>query len=347
MMERRIDISTGIIFRTILILLGIFFLFIIRDIIALFFIAVILTAAIEPAVDWFQKKKIPRPFGVLIIYFVIFLIAGLLISFLIPALVEQLRDFSQNLPVHLEKMTSVFRGVDNYAGSKGINFDTEKFLQDIGGGLDYSSGVIFSTTIGVFSGFLALLIIFSMTFYMSVIEDGMKKFFISITPNRHQEYVVSLAERIKEKIGKWMIGQLFLILIIFVFYFIVLYLLGVPYALVLAMLGGLLEIIPYLGPIVSAIPAVILGFVVSPLTGLMVLALYVIIQQLENHIIVPQIMKKAIGLNPLAVILALLVGVKLAGILGAILAVPVATAIGVFVGDLIQKQEAKKEAEGN
>jgi len=346
MEKRQIDISTGIIFRTILIILGLLFIYVIRDVIALFFIAVVLTAAIEPAVNWFQKKKIPRAFGVLIIYFAIFLIIGSLISFLVPSIVHQFQGFAQDFPNYLERISKSFNIFENYTSSKGIEFNKDEFFQNIGGGLTNSSGQIFSTTLGVFSGFLSIIVVFSMTFYMSVIEDGMKKFLISIVPGKHQDYAVSLAVRIKEKIGRWMIGQLFLMLVIFAMYYIALSVLGVPYALILAMFGGILEIIPYLGPILAAIPAVIVGLLVSPITGLLVLALYIIIQQFENHVIVPQIMKKAIGLNPLAVVLAIIVGAKLAGPFGAILAVPVATAISVFLGDFMKKpEEEDKNAE--
>lgn len=335
--KRQIDISTGIIFRTILILLAIWLVYIIRDVIALFFVAIILTAAIEPVVDWFQGKKIPRPFGVLIIYFVLFLLVGILISSLIPSIASQAKEFSNDFPVYLEKLSNTSVVVENYIGSKGIDFSGEAFLQDLGASLSHSSGKIFSTTKGVFSGLISLIVVLSMTFYMSVIKDGMKKFFSSVTPEKHQEYVISLAERIKEKIGRWMIGQLFLMVLIFVLYYIVLSLLNIPYALILAIFGGVLEVIPYLGPIISAIPAVLIGLLMSPLTGLFVAVTYVIIQQVENHIIVPQVMKKAIGLNPVAVILALLIGAKLAGPVGAVLAVPVATAVGVFLGDIMKK----------
>ena len=100
-----------------------------------------------------------------------------------------------------------------------------------------------------------------------------------------------------------------------------------------------MEIIPYVGPIVSAIPAVILGLTVSPMTGLLVLILVFAVQQFEYHVIVPQIMKKALGINPIAVILALLIGLKLGGVFGAILAIPIATAISVVVEDLMKKTD--------
>ena len=114
---------------------------------------------------------------------------------------------------------------------------------------------------------------------------------------------------------------------------------GVPYALILALFAGFFELIPYLGPIISAVPAVALAFLISPVTGFMVLGLYIAIQQMENHIITPQVMKKAVGLNPVIVILALLIGAKVAGIYGAILAIPVAAIISVLVSDIMKKED--------
>lgn len=343
--KRTVDISTGIIFRTTLIILGIWFVYLVRDIIAAFFVALIITASIDPTVGWMTKKKIPRSFSVLIIFLLLFLVIGLAISFLIPPIVDQFRNFSQDLPQHLEKLTRTFNGLDGYFRAQGIAFSGQDFLSNIGSELSYSGGEIFTTTVSLFNGLIMAIAILSMAFYLSVKEEGMKKLLTSITPATHQPYVVSLGERIKEKIGKWLQGQLFLMFIIFILDYIALTLLGVPYALILAVFAGILEIVPYLGPIISAVPGVMLGFLISPLTGFLVLAAYIIIQQFENHVIVPQIMKKAIGLNPVVVILALLIGAKLGGILGAILAVPLAAAGSVFVKDLIQKKEQSVAAE--
>ncbi len=337
--KRTIDISTGIIFRTLLILLGIWILYLIRGIVAILFVAVIISAAIEPAASWLVRKKIPRSFSVLIIFIILFLIIGGLISLLVPPIVSQFKSFTQELPSHLDKLTQTFSGFEYYFRSHGIEFESQEFFRNLGLRLTESSGKIFSTTASIFNGFISIIAILSLTFYLSVKEEGMKNFLTSITPAIHQNYAVSLAERIRERISKWLQGQLFLMLIIFALDYAALYFLGVPYALILAIFAGVLEIIPYLGPIISAIPAVFVGFLVSPLTGLLVLAAYVIIQQFENHVIVPQIMKKAIGLNPVTVILALLIGAQLGGVLGAIMAVPLAAALSVFVKDLIQKRE--------
>lgn len=134
-----------------------------------------------------------------------------------------------------------------------------------------------------------------------------------------------------------MSGQLILMVIIFLLDYAVLYFLGVPYALVIALMGGFFEIIPYIGPTISTFVAVLVTLLVSPIKAIFVLLFYVIIQQAENNIIFPQIMKKAVGLNPLAVILSMLIGLKIAGVAGAILAIPVATAIGIVFKELINK----------
>jgi len=335
----RIDISTGFIIKTISIILGLWFLYLVRNIVALFFLSVILTATLDPAIDWMAKRKISRSFGVIIIYVALFAFIGVLLSFLIPPLVSQFSSFSQNLPAYNEKFAETFVGIEQYALSYGIQFNSHEFFQNMTGNFFQSSTQLFSTTVGVFSFFVSILVIMALTFYMSVKEDGMNKFLVSITPLAHQRYVVSVANRIKSKIGKWMLGQIILMLIIFVLDFAALSAFRIPYALILALLAGLLEIVPYLGPIISASLAALIGFLISPMTGLIVLGVLTVIQQMESHIIVPQVMKKAVGLNPVVVILALLIGAQLGGVLGAILAVPIATSLSVFIGDFVNKNE--------
>ncbi|EKE12011.1 MAG: protein of unknown function UPF0118 [uncultured bacterium] len=337
--KKTTDISTGFIIRTIAIILGLWFLYLVRDIVALFFLSVILTATLDPVIDWMNKRRVDRSFGIIIIYFALFLIIGLFVSFATPPLVSQFKNFAQNLPEYSASFADTFAGIEKYALSYGITFDSHNFLQNMTGNLFQSSSQFFGATVGVFSFFISLLVILALTFYMSVKEDGMNKFLVSITPENHHEYVISVADRIKLKIGKWLGGQILLMLIIFVLDFVALSIFNIPYALALALLAGLLEIVPYLGPIISASLASLVGFFISPMTGLIVLGVLTVIQQMESHIIVPQIMKKAVGLNPVVVILSLLIGAKLGGTLGAILAVPIATSIGVIIGDLVDKNE--------
>lgn len=335
-MERKtIEISTGIIFRTVLVILSVWFLFSIRDIVALVFIAIVIVSAIDPFVTKLQKRGIPRAFGVLIIYALISSALALAFSFLLPPVAHQFQDFFNKLPSIISSAEKYMGNIRDSFYDQNISFDPQKAVESLNSQLSF--GTIFSETVGVFSGIVSALIVLVMTFYMAMKENGIKNFVVSITPEKHKAYAASLSERIQVKIGKWMQGQLFLMFVIFVLNFIGLYLIGIPYALTLAILAGILEIIPYIGPMLSAVPGIIVGFTISPLTGFIVLLLYIFVQQFENHVVVPQVMKKAVGLNPITVIIALLIGAKLGGVLGAILAIPIATAISVFVADLMSE----------
>lgn len=340
MVDRRtIDISTGIVFRTVLIILAFWFLYLIRDIIALLFISIILASAIDPIVYRMHRRKVPRSIGVFIVYLCMLTIIGLAVSFIIPTLVDQFQEFTQKLPDIAQKLENSFQGINTFFQTQHIAVSTQSLLADLGEKMAASAGDIFNATLGIFNGFISAIIVLVMTFYMAIKEDGIKNFVISITPEKHKHYAGLLELRIQRKIGRWMLGQISLMLIIFAMNFIALSILKVPFALTLAIFAGLMEMVPFIGPIVAAVPSVLVGLSVSPLTGLLVLIIYVFIQQFEGHIVIPQVMKKAVGLHPIAVIIALLIGFKLDGVLGALLAIPIATAISIFIGDLMGERK--------
>jgi len=337
--KNQIDISSKIIFKFILIILGIGFLYVIRDVLVLLFISIIIVAVIDPLVDWMQKKRIPRTLGVAVIYISFFLILGIAISFLIPPLTEQIKDFSSKVPEYSQNIEKTFQSFQDFLSVQHITLDTQQIFGGISSGLSNLSRNVFSTTVGVFSGFISAIVVMSLAFYMAVREEGIKNFVVFLTPEKYKEYAANMVFRVMVKMGKWTQGQLILMLTVAILDSVGLYFLGVPYALILGIFAGLMEIIPFIGPIISAIPGIILGLTVSPLTGLLAGGLYFIVQQMEGNIIVPQIMKKALGLNPIAVILALLVGAKLGGVMGMILSVPLAATAGVFISDFFQEKK--------
>lgn len=292
-------------------------------------------AAIDPVVSWLKlKARFPRVLGVLVIYLFLISILVAIFSFLVPVLVSQFREFLVALPSHLQKVDSFLKSISFYGQSYGLNLDLEKISENLGN----PSFNIFSTTVGFFSGLISMIVVFSMAFYMSIHQDGMENFLESVSPKEYKDLVVKLSRKIKLRIGRWMSGQLVLMLTIFVLDFIILYSLDVPYALFIALISGFLEIIPYIGPTIAASLATLIALLVSPVKAVFVLFFYVLVHQVESNIIVPQIMKKAVGLNPLAVILSMLIGLKVAGVLGAILAVPVATAVGVIFRELMRRR---------
>ena len=338
-----VSISTGTIIRLIVILLVLGFLFLIKDVLALLFVAIILSAAFDPMVDWLQARKFPRALSILGVY-VLFLslVAGTI--FLISGpVVEQIKEISRdaNTAQFYQKIEEGFNSL------KQLSFAAEEGQQATGlafitNGLSKATNGIFSFVVSLFGGVISFFIILVITFYLVFEEEGMKRFIRSMTPLKHQPYVTQLINKIQHRMGYWLRGQLILSLIVFTLVYIGLSIIGIKYALILALVAGLFEIIPYLGPLMSAVPATFFAFAQSPWHALAVVCLYFAIQQAENHLIVPKVMGKSVGLNPIIVILSILIGARVGGVIGAVLAVPVATALAVYLEELLG-QKAKQE----
>ncbi|MDD5032188.1 MAG: AI-2E family transporter [Patescibacteria group bacterium] len=338
-----INISTATILKAILIILALYFFYLVRDILIIIFISLILSSALDPWVDWMHKRKIPRGIGIILIYFVLLIIVASAFYLIIPPIISQVKELSVTFPHYLEKVISGVSALKEYAYEHGVLDNIKASLGALSSNLEGAAGGIFSTVSGIVGGIVSFFLILVMTFYMVVEESAMKKIIWSVAPAEYQPYIMQLTSRMQAKIGLWLRGQLILSLIIFTLTFLGLYILGVKYALTLAFIAGLTEFIPYLGPILASIPAIFLAFAQSPMLALFTLGLYYIIQLMENHIIVPKLMQKVVGLNPIVSIVVLLVGFQIAGVIGAILSLPVATAIGVFLKDLF---EGRKAGEG-
>lgn len=334
-MIQHIEIASSTIFRIIFIILVLSFLYFIRDILIILFTSIIIASAVEPFVHWGRKYKVPRPVSVVFIYLLFLGIIALTISLLIPPLTEQVRELVRELPFIIEKLSSYIETLKDLSVKYQLNTNPDAFLQTMGERLGQFSSGIFATTRGIISGFSAALLVFVISFYLAIEEGGITKFVRAIIPDKHEPYVMNLFERSQQQIGKWLRGQLILALVVGIAVFLGLTILGVRYALVIALISALLEIIPYVGPIIASVLGIFLAFLQAPLTGLLVLGLFIIIQQIENHILQPKIMGKAVGLHPVVVIMVLLVGAKMGGVIGMILAVPLASVVSVFLEDLM------------
>lgn len=337
------SISTGTIFKILLIVLGLWFLFVVRNVLGILFVSMILTAGITPWVDWLEDRKIPRIVGAVLLYAVLLGIFSLVVILIIPPLSKQITQIISTFPEYYNK---IIQGAETLQGTDGgdtsVVDSIQQSLQVVNQSLQQVTKGIFSGLITVFGGFASFLSIMVITFYLTQQRNGAKKIIHSLAPTQYQPYLVQLGNRIAEKLGSWLRGQLFLCLVIFILSYIGLSILGVKYALVLALIAGIFEFIPFIGPVAAAVPALFFSFAQSPVKALLVLILYVVIQQLENQILVPKVMQKSVGLNPVIVIIAMLVGGQLGGILGVMLAVPTAAIIQVFTGDFLNSQRDKE-----
>lgn len=310
-----------------LLVLGILIVYFLRDIILMFVVALLLATVMSPAVDWFEKKKIPRWLGSLIIYLIVLSIVIGLILIALPIIKSESRLFLYNLPDFVRSLVNFF----------------QKSPQELPFG-DWFSGrtgsiySFFSTLTGqIFSIFM----IFVLAFYISVEKREVRNLLLSIVPKEYHHFVENFLAASQEKIGAWGRGMLILSLTIGILSYIGLTILGVRFALILALIAALTEIIPWIGPWLGAIPALIVGFADSFLKGILVGVLYLVIQQLENTFIAPYVMKKSVGLKPLVTILVLLVGGKIAGLWGMILSVPVTTLIFILVNTWFKEKERR------
>jgi len=345
-----INITAMGVVKVILIFILFYLLFLIKDILAILFVSLVLASAFDPWVDWMQKKKIPRGIGIIIIYLILFLVVASVISLLIPPIVNQTTELMQDFPKVIEKVVSSFSNLKMYAEEHGFLNNVKDYFGSLSSNLQSATGSIFSTVTGVIGGIFTFFLILVITFYMVVQENALKKIIYSIVPAEHQVYAMHLINRMQIKVGLWLRGQLILSLIIFILTFAALTVVNMitgkmEFALVLALLAGLTEFVPYLGPTIAAIPAIFLAFTVSPVMAITIAVIYYIIQLVENNIIAPKLMQKVVGLNPIISIAVLLIGFKLGGIMGAILSIPVATAVAVFIKDLFEQKTINPELE--
>lgn len=355
-----INISSMVIIKTLVILVLAFLLYQLLDLVLVVLTAVVIASSVEPLIIWFGRYRVKRIFAVIITYVCVVLIFSGLLYFFIPPVLEEASSLLGNAPKYLDSVTLwnplndakltetgiVASGLsDGLNGSKQIlgGLSSGSVNASVLGGLiakfegltsNASDGVI-NIASSIFGGAFSFILIIVLSFYLAVQEGGVEKFLRIITPQKNEVYIVNLWKRSQRKIGYWMQGQLVLGILVGVLVYLGLMILGVQNALILAVLAGVLEIIPLFGPILAAIPAILFGFTDGGLTtGLLVLGLFIIIQQFENHLIYPLVVKKVIGVSPIVVILALIVGAKFAGFLGILLSVPVTSALMEFLDDV-------------
>lgn len=331
-------ISTGTFLKFFAIILGLILIYAIRDLVFSFFFAIIIASAMEPALERLKQWRIPRIVGVIMIYLVIAFLIFFIIYFIFPVLFEEFNGFARLYPVIQDQIISGIEKFEITPFSTLFSENVEKllelpanfFLNASEGFLDFASYVFGS----LFSFFL--IVVFS--FYLAIQEKGIESFLKLITPLSYESYVLDLWQRSQKKLGRWFRSQILLGVLVGVLIFIGLTILRVRNALFLAIIAGVFELIPVAGPILAAIPAVLIAFLNSPLLGLAVVILYIVVQQFESNIVVPVVMRQAVGLSPLIVVLAILIGAKIGGFFGILLAVPITTVLAELLSDWDKKK---------
>jgi len=322
-LPRKIEISHRTIIFTIMFLILLLFLYNIRDLIFEIFLALLIMAILNPIVKKLSKYKIPQGVSVFIAYLLGLSVVGVSISAVIPPLIEQTTSFVNNLPDFLDSSW-----IPYYFG--------EQAIQTMIFQLGLIPAQIAKYTVSLLSNVLGVITVLIFAFYFLLARDKLDDQLVFLFGNKKKKEIGNTIDTLEKKLGGWARGQLILMFSVGLLTYIGLALLGVPYAFPLAILAGLLEIVPYIGPILAAIPAVIIGFGISSVIGLATAVLAFLIQQLENYVLVPKIMEKSVGVNPVITLLALSIGFRMAGVAGAIVSIPIVITFQVFTSDFLR-----------
>ncbi|MFA6524223.1 MAG: AI-2E family transporter [Candidatus Paceibacterota bacterium] len=336
-----ISISNGSIIRVFLIVLGFFLIYVLRDMVLVILTSIVIASFVESAIPYFRKIRMGRVMGVAILYIVsISVLAGLFYLFA-PLLITEIYNFAVFISSYAPGVdflnyfqNDVFSGAKDIVANLSGNFSLDTLLLASKAFISNLSGGFFTTVSVAFGSIFNFVLIIIISFYLSIQEKGIENFLRIILPIKHEDYIVNLWERSSRKIGLWMKGQMLLGILVGVLIYLVLSLLGIQYALLLAIIAGIMEMVPY-GILIALVPAISFSFLSGGMSSaLMVGGAYLIIHQFEVFLFNPLIVKRVVGLSPLVVILSVLIGFELAGFWGIVLAIPTAVVLMEFLGDI-------------
>lgn len=339
----QVDISTVSIFRALLVVLTFILFYLLSNVLIVLLFAIVIASAVSPFVSWMEKHRIPRLVGVLLLYLMVVAIVVVLSSLIIPSISNDISNLNTYLPKVTQQLSTSLDKVQT-GSSQYFDFigELQNILEVVTGYLQQFSQSALNLMVGAFGGLISFIAVIVISFYLAVQKDGIQNFLESVVPERFEGYIINLWRRVEHKLGLWLQGQLLLSLVVGLLVYVGLSLLGVKFALLFAILSMAFEIIPVAGPVLAAIPTIFVALLQQPMLALWVLIMFIAIQQLESHVLTPLMLGKATGMNPIVVILAILIGSQLAGIVGALIGVPVATIIVEIVDDMARLKTSRR-----
>jgi predicted PurR-regulated permease PerM len=336
-----VSISTGTMIRAILVVLCVFLLWFLRDLALVVITAIVIASFIDSSVFHFQKIGINRILGIVILYTVSLLILAGMFYLFAPLLITEIYNFSTFISSYIPDASflnyfrnEAFSGAKDIVGALSGNFSlatllsvSKAFVLNLSGGFFQ----ILSVTFGSIFNFILIILL---SFYLSIQEKGIENFLLIIVPAKYDDYVVDLWTRSSRKIGLWVKGQMLLGFVVGILIYLILSLLGIEYALLLAIIAGIMEMVPY-GILVALIPTFAFSYLSNGFSSaLMVTGAYIIIHEFDVFLFTPLIIKRIVGLSPIVIILAVVIGFELGGVWGAVLAIPVAVILMEFLSDV-------------
>ncbi len=333
------EISYSSVFKVIFAILFTAFLFMIKEVILSLFAAFVISTVVNPTVDWAEKKKMPRSLVTILIYVLLFVFIGLLFYFITPPLVKELGNMTANLPQNIEKNIAKYPFLEVYH----IRENMDKIFAEISDFTRSQLPNLFLSTVSALGNLFYVFLALAVSFYLSAEKNLVKNSLRKVIHQDHHIGLIKVLDEIEIKMGRWLLGQIILSVFSSFIIFLGLTVLHVPFALSLAILAAILRFVPYLGGLISDGIGILIALSVSPMLGAAALIMYYSVQQIEGYILIPFVMEKTLGLNPIVVIVAVVVGGQIGGITGALFAIPVTIVAVILSEELFFKHSRTAE----
>jgi predicted PurR-regulated permease PerM len=323
-----------------------FFLLQIQSTITLMIVSLLLGAAIAGPVDYLHRRwRLRRGVAILLVYLMILAGLAVIITAVVPPLAREGTGFAGDFPARIEDLRADLAGSDNrlfqWLGNELFELING---EQLAGALASLPSVVVGALSGIGNGIVAIFTVFLITFYWLAEKPAAKRAVVGLFPQQQRLRALRVWGQVEAKLGDWIRGQLLLMLIIGVLATVAYGAMQLPFWIILGLIAGLTEALPNIGPVLGAIPAVLVALTVGWQWALAVIIFVTVLQLLENAVLVPRIMKGAVGLSPLVVILAIIAGSEFRGVIGALLAVPIAAAGSVIIGDLMRERRESEAA---
>lgn len=316
-------------------LLLLYALYKVRSVLLLVFVAAFLAVGLDPAVAWLERKGLKRGLAVALIFLALLLVIVGFVAAVVPPLVEQVTNFATRLPEYIDNLAKRNERIADFVNDNDIpgklRASVEEAPTKIGGSLGTVAGVAGSVLGKIFNGLTVIVLMIYFLLSLRRAREGS----LRLIPKTRRARVQELADPILEKIGSYIAGNVAVSIIAGVVSFIFFAITGIPYPVALALWVAIADLIPLVGATVGMVPAVIVAFFMGWPIGVATLVFFLIYQQLENYVIVPRVMTKAIDISPAAVLLAALIGGSLLGFVGALMALPFAAAIKLLAQEVV------------
>ena len=338
--EKILDISWKTIIKISLAVVVFYIFYSVKDIFVWFIFALIISVLLNPAIDFLQRKRIPRTISALSVYFSIFGSLSFLIWLIIPLLVSETNQFLQAFPQYFEKVSPLLKGL----GLEAFR-NIESFVNSLVVALDSMKASILNVVFAIFGGIFSTIFVVTAAIFLSLEEKVVEKTLLLVFPKRYENLALNLWLKSQKKVAGWFGARLLACLFVGLASGIVFIIFNVKYPYVLALFAGVFNFVPFIGPFLTGIVLFLLIFPAEALKALFVLIVFVLIQQVENNILSPILMKKIVNIPPVLVLVSLVVGAKLWGFLGSLLIIPLAGILFEFTKDFLQKRKERESVE--